>query len=83
MERLRSWFRWRTINIILAALVLLAGGLVLGPLAARGPQIVSISPANGATDANPQGGIQIVFSQWVRPDSVRAAVHFEPPLPFA
>ena len=83
MERLRSWFRWRTINIVLAALVLLAGGLVLGPLAARGPQVVSITPANGATDANPQGGIQIVFSQWVRPDSVRAAVHFEPPLPFA
>lgn len=82
MERRRSFFRWRNINIALAALVLLVAGLVFGPIAVRGPQIVSITPADGTKDANPQGGIQIVFSQWVRPDSVRAAVRFEPPVDF-
>jgi uncharacterized protein YfaS (alpha-2-macroglobulin family) len=82
MEHLRSYLRWRNINIALTALVLVGAGLVFGPLALRGPQIISVTPANGAQDANPQGGIQIVFSQWVRADSLRQAVRFDPPVDF-
>ena len=80
MERLRAYLRWRTINIVLFVLILLALGGILGPLALNGPALVSITPADGATDANPQASIQLVFSQWVRPDSVQSAVTFDPPV---
>jgi uncharacterized protein YfaS (alpha-2-macroglobulin family) len=82
MERLRYYLRWRNINIALAALVLIAAGVVFGPLAAGGPRVVQVAPSDGAADANPQAGVQIVFSQWVRPDSVRGAVSFDPPVEF-
>jgi len=82
MERLRSYLRWRNINLFLAVLVVIALGVVLGPIAARGPRVVQSSPVDGTTDANPQAGIQIVFSQWVRPESVRSAVTFDPPVEF-
>ena len=74
MERLRSYLRWRNINIVLLALVLVALGVVLALLALAGPRIVQVTPADGAADANPLAGVQITFSQWVRPDSVRQAV---------
>jgi len=82
MERLRSYLRWRNINLFLATLVLIALGAVFGPIAARGPRVVQSSPTDGVADANPQAGIQIVFSQWVRPDSVRDAITFDPPIEF-
>src|SRR6266498_719012 len=82
MERLRSYLRWRNINLFLATLVLIALGAVFGPIAARGPRVVQSSPTDGVADANPQAGIQIVFSQWVRPDSVRDAIAFDPPIEF-
>src|ERR1700712_3999096 len=59
MERLRTFLRWRNINIALFLLILIAIGGVLGPLALSGPALVGITPADGATDANPQAGIQI------------------------
>src|SRR5690349_13049620 len=82
MERLRSYLRWRYINLLLAMLVLIALGVAFGPIAVRGPQVLQSSPSDGVTDANPQAGIQIVFSQWVWPDSVRRAVTFDPPVDF-
>ncbi|WP_409570018.1 Ig-like domain-containing protein [Kouleothrix sp.] len=82
MERRRSLLRWRNINAVLLALVLLAAGLAFGPLALGGPRLISSTPADGARDANPQAGIQLVFSQWVRPESLRQAVRFDPPLDF-
>jgi alpha-2-macroglobulin len=82
MERLRPYLRLRYLNIALIVLVLIAAGFVFGPAAIGGPAVVEITPADGAVDANPQGGIQILFSQWVQPDSVRDAVRFDPPLKF-
>src|SRR4051794_36439966 len=83
MERLRPYLRWRNINIALFILILLALGLVLGPIALSPPTVVTITPADGAADANPQSGVQIVFSQWVRPDSVQRVITFDPPVEFA
>ncbi|MBK9713609.1 MAG: Ig-like domain-containing protein [Kouleothrix sp.] len=82
MERLRPYLRLRYINAALFALVVLVAALVFGPLALSGPAIVGVTPAEGAADANPQAGIQIVFSQWVRPGSLRAALAFDPPVEF-
>jgi uncharacterized protein YfaS (alpha-2-macroglobulin family) len=82
MERFRSYLRWRNINILLATLVLIALGVVFGPIAARGPVGLRSIPADGTADANPQAGIQIEFSQWVRPDSLRGAIVFDPPVEF-
>ncbi|HEX9370271.1 MAG TPA: Ig-like domain-containing protein, partial [Roseiflexaceae bacterium] len=82
MERLRPYLRLRYINITLLALVVLAAGAVFGPIALSGPQVVGVSPADGAASANPQVGVQITFSQWVRPESVRRAVSFDPPVEF-
>src|SRR4051812_3968637 len=82
MERLRYYLRWRNINIALATLVLIAAGVVFGPLAATAPRVVQLTPSDGAADANPQAGVQIMFSQWVRPDSLRGAVSFDPPIEF-
>src|SRR5690349_9177521 len=83
MERLRPYLRWRNINLLLFALVLIALGVVFGPIALNPPAVLQITPADGAADANPAAGIQIRFSQWVRPDSVQSAVAFDPPVEFA
>src|SRR3954449_2245984 len=82
MERLRPYLRWRTINLVLFALILVALGVVLGPIALNAPTGLRVTPADGAADANPAAGIQIVFSQWVRPDSVQGALSFDPPVDF-
>src|SRR5215212_3607022 len=83
MERLRPYLRWRNINLVLFALLLVALGVVLGPIALTTPTVLRVTPADGGADANPVAGIQIVFSQWVRPDSVQNAVAFDPPVEFA
>ena len=83
MERLHSYLRWRNINLVLFALLLAALGVVLGPVALTTPTVLRFTPAEGAADANPAAGIQLVFSQWVRPDSVQNAVTFDPPVEFA
>jgi len=82
MERLRPYLRWRTINLLLVALILVALGTVLGPIALTAPTLLRVTPADGVIDANPAAGIQLVFSQWVRPDSVQSAVAFDPPVEF-
>ncbi|MEP7187742.1 MAG: Ig-like domain-containing protein, partial [Roseiflexaceae bacterium] len=83
MERLRPYLRWRTINLVLFALILVALGVVLGPIALNAPAVLRVTPADGVANANPAAGIQLVFSQWVRPDSVQSAVAFDPPVAFA
>src|SRR5690242_7840915 len=83
MERLRSYLRWRNINLALLALVLIALGVVLGPIALNPPAVLQITPADDAADANPAAGIQITFSQWVRPDSVQSALVLDPPVEFS
>src|SRR5215212_1243628 len=82
MERLHSYLRWRNINLVLFALILVVLGVVLGPVALNAPTVLRVTPADGAADANPAAGIQLVFSQWVRPDSVQSAVAFDPPVEF-
>ncbi len=82
MERLRPYLRWRNINLLLFVLILVALGVVLGPIALNAPTVLRVTPADGAADANPAAGVQIVFSQWVRPDSVQSAVAFDPPAEF-
>ncbi|HEU5097975.1 MAG TPA: Ig-like domain-containing protein, partial [Roseiflexaceae bacterium] len=83
MERLRPYLRWRYINLLLFALILVALGVVLGPIALNRPAVLQVTPADGAADANPTAGVQILFSQWVRPDSVQSALAFDPPVEFA
>src|SRR5690242_8169678 len=82
MERLYPYLRWRNINMALFALLLVALGVVLGPIALTAPAVVRVAPADGMADANPAAGVQISFSQWVRPDSVQSAVAFDPPVDF-
>ncbi len=82
MKNLHPYLRWRNINLVLFALILVALGVVLGPIALNGPTVLRVTPADGAADANPAAGVQIVFSQWVRPDSVQEAVAFDPPAEF-
>ncbi len=65
------------------ALVVVVLGLLFGPLALRGPAVAEISPLDGAADANPSRPIRVVFDQWVRPESVAAAVTFDPPARFS
>jgi len=57
--------------------------LIPAPIALTAPTVVRVTPADGAADANTAVGIQIIFSQWVRPDSVQSAVAFDPPVDFA
>src|SRR6187401_115172 len=83
MERLHPYLRWRNINLVLFVLVVVALGVVLGPIALTAPTVLRVTPADGAADANPAAGIQIIFSQWVRPDAVQSAVAFDPPVDFA
>src|SRR5688500_7832161 len=83
MERLRSHLRWRNINLLLFVLVLVALGVVLGPIALTAPTVLRVTPADGVADATPAGAVQIVFSQWLRSDSVQSAVALDPPVEFA
>jgi uncharacterized protein YfaS (alpha-2-macroglobulin family) len=83
MERMRPYLRLRYLNLALLVLVLAALALVGGPLALDGPKVVQVTPADGTADANPQAGVQITFSQWVRADSLRAALAFDPPVEFS
>jgi uncharacterized protein YfaS (alpha-2-macroglobulin family) len=83
MERLHPHLRWRNINLVLFGLILIALGIVFGPVALNAPTVLRVTPADGASGANPAAGVQIVFSQWVRPESVQSAVSFDPPAEFA
>src|SRR6266508_4742116 len=82
MNRLRPFLKIRNIVIALVALLLVALGAVFGPLAAAGPTLVSVTPADGAADANPQAAIRVEFDQWIQLGSVAGAVRFDPPAEF-
>ena len=79
MNRLRPYLTPRRLIAIIAAALVVALGALLVPLALAGPRVLSVTPADGAGDANPQAPIQIVFDQWVWPDSVAAALQLDPP----
>src|SRR6185295_7663177 len=82
MNRLRPYLTLRN-GIIAAVLVLVVAlGAIFGPMALSGPQVISITPADGATDANPQAPIRVEFNQWVPAGSVAGAVQFDPPVEF-
>lgn len=71
--------------VIIAAVVgviLFGAGVFVAPLALRGPSIVAIAPADSAQDVNPQAPIRIEFDQPVDPESVAAALTFDPPTTF-
>src|SRR5437867_6543120 len=82
MQRLRSYLTWRTIPIAIAALLVVILGVLFAPLALAGPTVVQVTPADGVADANPQAGIRVEFSQWVRPGSIAGAVKLDPPAEF-
>ncbi len=82
MNRLRSFLNLRAILAALGVVVVLALGIVLGPMLLSGPQVVTISPNDSSSDANPQAAIRIEFNQWVRPASVAAALQLDPPVAF-
>ncbi|HEY0734798.1 MAG TPA: Ig-like domain-containing protein, partial [Herpetosiphonaceae bacterium] len=80
MKPFRSYLTRRKILIAVAAIVVLALGAILGPLALAGPRIVRVTPSDGATDVSPQSAFRVEFDQWVLPDSIEAPI--EPPVPF-
>ncbi|HEY0602747.1 MAG TPA: Ig-like domain-containing protein [Herpetosiphonaceae bacterium] len=80
MKPFRSYLTRRKILIAVAAIVVLALGAILGPLALAGPRIVRVTPSDGATDVSPQSAFRVEFDQWVLPDSIEATI--EPPVPF-
>src|SRR5262245_49090517 len=82
MERLRKHLTPRNLIVALVALLLIGLSVPIVPLAISGPKIVSITPADGAADANPQAPIRIEFDQWVALASVAGAVRFDPPVEF-
>ncbi|MEM8532254.1 MAG: Ig-like domain-containing protein, partial [Chloroflexota bacterium] len=82
MNRLQPLTKPRNLSIAILALLLLIAGILFGPMAFTGPQIIHTTPEADASDANPQTGIQLTFNQWVRPDAVAAAVRFDPPTDF-
>ncbi|GAB4205545.1 MAG: hypothetical protein OHK0022_31720 [Roseiflexaceae bacterium] len=69
--------------LTISALVIVVVGLLFGSLALRGPAVTAITPADGAADANPKAPIRVEFDQWVRAESVAAAVTFDPPARFS
>jgi uncharacterized protein YfaS (alpha-2-macroglobulin family) len=79
MERLKSFLILRNTLLIIFGVVVLAAGIVLAPMALRGPQVVQISPADNANNTNPQGQIRLEFDQWVRPATVATALQLDPP----
>src|SRR5437016_439740 len=82
MNRLRTYFAPRNIIFALVAVLLVAGGVVFGPLVVSGPKVTNISPRDGVNDANPQETIRVEFNQWVTPEMVAGAVKLDPPADF-
>ena len=69
---------------LFALLLVGAGRACWGRSALTAPTVLQVTPADGTADANPAAGVQIVFSQWVRPGLGRqSAVAFDPPVEFA
>ncbi len=82
MERLRPYLTPRNLVVALVALLLIGLSVPLAPLSLAGPKVVSIAPADGAADANPQTTIRVEFDQWVALASVASALRFDPPVEF-
>ncbi|NOK63551.1 MAG: hypothetical protein GFH27_549371n50 [Chloroflexi bacterium AL-W] len=82
MNRLQFLTKPRNLSIAILALLVIIVGILFGPMAFTGPQIMHTTPEPDAADANPQTDIQITFNQWVLPDAVAAAIRFEPPTEF-
>ncbi|HET9222968.1 MAG TPA: Ig-like domain-containing protein, partial [Roseiflexaceae bacterium] len=83
MKHLRQYLTPRTIIVAIVALLLVALGVLLGPLALSGPRIVAVTPENGADDANPQAPIRVEFDQWVSADAVARVAVIDPATEFA
>ncbi|MBX0328109.1 Ig-like domain-containing protein, partial [Oscillochloris sp. ZM17-4] len=86
MSRLRSLLTPRGGLIALAVLAvigLIGGGVAVGPQLLRGPQVLSVSPADGSDHANPQAEITITFDQPVQESSLADAIQLDPPAAFA
>src|SRR5262245_5476838 len=82
MKRLHQHLTPRNLIVALVALLLIGLSVPAVPLALSGPRVVSIAPADGAADANPQTPIRVEFDQWVSLGSVVGAVRFDPPAEF-
>ncbi len=86
MSRLQALFSTRgaRIGLIAIGLILLVGaGAFTAPLLLRGPQLLSATPTDGATDANPQAELRLEFDQTVQESSLAGAVHLDPPVEVA
>ncbi|WP_129630087.1 Ig-like domain-containing protein [Candidatus Oscillochloris fontis] len=85
MSRFRSLLSVRGGMIALAILVvvgLAGGGIMVGPQLLRGPQVLIVTPPDGADHANPQSPIIMRFDQAVQAASLNDAIQFEPAAPF-
>lgn len=80
MKSFHSYLTRRNILIAIGAIVIVALGAVLGPMALAGPRILRVTPSDGAADVSPQSAFRIEFDQWVLPDSIETTI--EPPVPF-
>ncbi len=68
--------------VVLVAVVAIAGVLLV-PRLLGGPEVVRITPPDGATSANPQAPVRIEFNQEIEPQSLESALTFDPPLDFS
>jgi hypothetical protein len=78
----KRFLKPHTLALTLVAVLIAGLGVLFGPLLVSGPQIIGMTPADGVTNANPQEGVRIEFNQWVRPETVAAAIAFDPPAEF-
>ncbi len=83
MQRKPFYLRPRLLVAAVLGLLVLGLAVVFGPLLLAGPTVVQITPANASQAFNPQSSIRIEFDQWVRADSVAAAVTLDPPAAFS
>ncbi len=62
------------------AIVLVAIGIIVGPVALNGPRVLKTIPADGEQAANPQAELRIELSQAVQPGSL-GGIALDPPIP--
>lgn len=76
--------RGAVIALLTTLTLLLAGaGIFAGPMLIRGPQLLKVSPADGATNMNPQSELRLEFDQPLQASSLQAAIRLDPPAELA
>ncbi|GEM_PF-56985 len=74
--------RPRYLLIVVLIGLLVGVSIPTGPLLISGPRLLEATPADQASDVNPQAPLQLVFDQWVNTESLSKAISFNPPVEF-